>query len=79
MQRDDVRERPNSAGRVFPRRARQPREAIFGVNAVLVEPLGGELPGRLVRLHGVCDDGREVHVTAEVPGEVACTLWSISC
>ena len=72
MQRDDVRERPDGAPGVLPRRARQPREAVLRRDRVLVEALGGEPARGLVVLHAVRDDGGEVDVAAEVAREVAC-------
>ena len=72
MQRDDVRERPDGAPGVFPRRARQPREAVLRRDRVFVEALGGEPARGLVVLHAVRDDGGEVDVAAEVAREVAC-------
>lgn len=69
-----MRERPDSAAAVFPRRARQPRKTVLGRDGVLVEPFCGELSWSLVGLYGVRDDGREECVAPEVAGEVA---WQI--
>lgn len=66
-----MRERPDRAAAVFPRRARQPRETVLGQDSTLVESFCGKLSGSLVGLYGMRDDGREVHVAPEVAGEVA--------
>ncbi len=71
MQRNDMRERPDRTAAVLPRRACQPRKAVLGRDEVLVEALCGQLPWCFMGLHGVCDDGGEMHVAAKVAGEVA--------
>lgn len=71
MQRNDMREYPDRAAAILPRRARQPRKTILGWDGVLVESFCGELSGCLVGLYGMRDDGRKVHVAPEVAGEVA--------
>ena len=56
---------------VLPRRTRQPGKAVLWRDNLLVEALSAELTRCFVMLHAVCHYGVQLHVPAEVAGQVA--------